>query len=171
MIDVRRLDAAAARAALPQLAQILSDAVANGDSVSFMIPLAVEEAAAFFESVIDDVERGRRVLLAAMDGDDVVGTVQLVSVWQPNSTHRADVVKLVVRHDRRGEGIGRLLMERLEDEARADGKSLLILDTVAESVADGLYARLGWQRLGVVPGYALDPHGTMCAAAFFYKQL
>lgn len=171
MIEVRRLDASAARDALPQLAQILADAVANGDSVSFLIPLPADHARAFYESLLPEVESGRRVLLAAVDGHEIVGTVQIAHAWQPNSTHRAEVVKLLVRRDRRGQGIGRLLMQRLEDEARADGKTLLILDTVAESVADGLYTRLGWQRLGVVPDYALDPHGRMCAAAFFYKQL
>ena len=171
MIDVRRLDAPAARAALPQLAQILADAVANGDSVSFLIPLSVEDATTFFEGIVDDVAQGKRVLLAAFDGDEVVGTVQLAHAWQPNSTHRTDVVKLIVRRDRRGQGIGRVLMEQLEDVARADGKTLLILDTVAESVADRLYQSLGWQRLGVVPDYALDPHGRMLPAAFFYKQL
>jgi GNAT superfamily N-acetyltransferase len=171
MTDVRRLDIEAARAAVPQLAEILADAVANGDSVSFLIPLSRDDAAAFFESLLPEIERGTRVLLAAFDGDDLVGTVQIAHAWQPNSRHRAEVVKLIVRADRRGGGIGRLLMERLEDEARADGKSLLLLDTVADSVADRLYAKLGWTRIGVIPRYAEDPHGELCAAAFFFKEL
>ena len=171
MTEIRRLDEPAARAAIPQLAQILSDAVANGDSVSFLIPLSHDDAAAFFESLLPEIERGTRVLLAAFDGDELVGTVQLAHAWQPNSTHRTEVVKLLVRRDRRGAGIGRLLMERLEEEARLDGKTLLLLDTVSGSVADGLYEKLGWARLGVVPRYALDPHGTMCPATFFYKLL
>jgi GNAT superfamily N-acetyltransferase len=171
MTDVRRLDAAAARAAVPQLAQILADAVANGDSVSFLIPLSQDDATAFYESLLPEIERGTRVLLSAYDDDELVGTVQLAHAWQPNSTHRTEVVKLLVRRDSRGRGIGRLLMERLEDEARADGKTLLLLDTVSGSVADSLYEKLGWTRIGVIPRYALDPHGTMCAAAFFYKLL
>lgn len=171
MTEVRRLDAESARAAVPQLARMLTEAVANGDSLSFMSPLSNENAVLFFESLLPEVGSGRRVLLAAFDGDEVVGTVQIAHAWQPNSTHRAEVVKLLVRRDRRGTGIGRLLMERLDEEARADGKSLLLLDTVSGSVADRLYEKLGWTRIGVIPEYALSPHGTMQAAAFFYKQL
>jgi hypothetical protein len=62
-------------------------------------------------------------------------------------------------------------MERLEEEARADGKTLLILDTVTERAADRLYERLGWTRLGAVPDYARDPDGSFCDATFFYKHL
>ena len=29
----------------------------------------------------------------------------------------------------------------------------------------------GWQRCGVVPGYALLPHGGLCATTFFYREL
>jgi GNAT superfamily N-acetyltransferase len=169
--EVRRLDGAAAHAAVPQLAEILADAVANGDSVSFLIPLSLTDATAFFESLLPEIERGTRVLLGAFDGEELVGTVQLAHAWQPNSTHRTEVVKLLVRRDRRGAGLGRLLMERLEEEAQADGKNLLLLDTVSGSVADGLYEKLGWTRIGVIPRYALDPHGSMRPAAFFYKLL
>jgi hypothetical protein len=63
------------------------------------------------------------------------------------------------------------LMEQLEVEARADGKTLLVLDTVAERAADRLYVRLGWTRLGTVPSYARDPDGSFCDATFFYKHL
>ena len=171
MTEVRRLDAESARAALPQLARMLAEAVENGDSVSFMSPLSEEDAVAFFESLLAEIANGRRVLLAAFDGDEVVGTVQIAHAWQPNSTHRAEVVKLLVRRDRRGQGIGKLLMQRLDEEARSDGKSLLLLDTVSESVADLLYEKLGWTRIGVIPDYALSPFGKMQAAAFFYKQL
>ncbi len=97
--------------------------------------------------------------------------MQLVHAWPPNSQYRAEVVKLVVHRRARGRGIGRELMERLETEARADGKTLLVLDAVADGVAAGLYERLGWTRFGVVPGYALDPGGTPQDAAFFYKHL
>src|SRR3954451_10128722 len=169
--EVTRLTGGSARAALPQLGQMLADAVAGGDSVSFLMGLTQDDAHAFFESLLPEVDEGRRVLLAAIEGDEIVGTVQIAHVWQPNARHRAEVVKLLVRRDARGRGVGGLLMERLEEEAGADGKWLLLLDTVAGSVADRLYEKLGWTRLGVVPDYAQDPHGKLCAAAFFYKRI
>jgi GNAT superfamily N-acetyltransferase len=169
--EVRRLDAAAARAALGELAAVLVDAVDGGDSVSFMAGFGLDDARAFYESLLPELERGTRVLLAAYVDGDLVGTVQLVHAWPPNSQHRADVAKLLVHRRARGRGVGRLLMERLEEEARADGKSLLILDTVADRAADRLYVRLGWTPLGTVPDYARDPDGSFCDATFFYKRL
>jgi hypothetical protein len=61
-------------------------------------------------------------------------------------------------------------MERAEAEARAVGKSLLVLDT-ADPAAERLYERLGWTRVGVVPGYALFPDGTPCDTTYFWKAL
>lgn len=170
-IEVRRLDPAEARRAVPALAAVLADVVAGGASVSFMDGFAVADAAAFYESLLPEVSRGTRVLLAAYDGGELVGTVQFVHAWPPNSQHRAEVAKLLVHSRARRRGVGRALMERLEEEARADGKTLLVLDTVADREADRLYELLGWTRLGVVPAYAHDPDGSPCDAAFFYKHL
>jgi ribosomal protein S18 acetylase RimI-like enzyme len=171
VITVRRLDADAARAALPELAAVLHDCVEAGESVGFLAGFTLEQGRAFYESLLPELERGTRVLLAAYDGDELVGTVQLVHAWPPNSHYRAEVVKLVVHRRARGRGIGRALMERLEREARNEGKTLLVLDAVSGGLAAGLYERLGWTRFGIVPDYALDPVGTPRDAAFFYKRL
>jgi hypothetical protein len=45
------------------------------------------------------------------------------------------------------------------------------LDTVTGSDAERLYTRLGWQRCGVIPGYALLPQGGLCATTYFYRVL
>ena len=170
-VEVKRLTADETRVALDSLAAVLVDAVDGGDSVSFMDGFTVADARAFYESLLPELEGGTRVLLAAYVDGELVGTVQLVHAWPPNSQHRADVAKLLVHRRARGHGVGRALMERLEQEARADGKTLLILDTVAERAADRLYDRLGWARFGTVPAYARDPDGSFCDAAFFYKHL
>jgi hypothetical protein len=34
-----------------------------------------------------------------------------------------------------------------------------------------LYARMGWTRVGVIPGYALWPQGGQCDTAYFYRVL
>ena len=170
-VEVKRLNGSETRSSLDALADVLHDAVEGGDSVSFMNGFDVGDARAFYESLLPEFERGTRVLLAAYVDGELVGTVQLVHAWPPNSQHRADVAKLVVHRRARGRGVGRALMEQLEREARAEGKTLLILDTVAERAADRLYDRLGWTKLGTVPDYARDPDGSFCDATFFYKQL
>jgi GNAT superfamily N-acetyltransferase len=170
-VEVKRLTAQEARSALDELAGVLVDTVDGGDSVSFMAGFGMDDARAFYESLLPELERGTRVLLAAYVDGELVGTVQLVHAWPPNSQHRADVAKLLVHRRARGRGVGRTLMERLEQEARADGKTLLILDTVTGRAADRLYERLGWTRLGTVPDYARDPDGSFCDTTFFYKHL
>ena len=37
--------------------------------------------------------------------------------------------------------------------------------------AERLYARLGWQRVGSIPDYALFPRGGLCATTYFYRAL
>jgi GNAT superfamily N-acetyltransferase len=171
MVEVRRLSADEVREAAPALGAVLADAVAGGDSIGFMDGFGAEEGRVFYESLVPEVERGSRALLAAYDGDELVGTVQLVHAWPPNQPHRADVTKLLVHRRARGRGVGRALMERLEREAKDEGKTVLVLDTVPGRAAERLYERLGWSRVGVIPGFALDPDGSPCDTAVFYKRL
>lgn len=168
---VRRLGRADATAALDALAAVLHDCVASGASVSFMHPFAVEDARAYFESVLDELDAGARVLLAAYDGGELVGTVQVVHAWPPNQPHRADITKLLVHSRARGRGLGQRLMEAAEEAAFDDRKTLLVLDTVTGSSADRLYRRLGWTEVGEIPDFALYPDGTPCATTVFYKRL
>ena len=88
-----------------------------------------------------------------------------------NQPDRAEIAKLLVHRSARRRGIARLLMERAEAEARAEGKTLLVLDTVTGDDAERLYERLGWNRVGVIPGYALYPDGRPCDTTVFWKSL
>jgi GNAT superfamily N-acetyltransferase len=169
-LTVRRLDAGAALERIDQLADVLLDCVEGGASVSFMLPMARETALSFWRKVADGVARGERTLLVAEDEEGIVGTVQLITDMPENQPHRADVAKLLVHRRARGAGIGRRLMEAVEDAAREQGRRVLVLDT-ASGTAERLYERLGWQRVGVVPDYALMPDGELCATTFFYKHV
>ena len=156
---------------LGDLAEVLLDCVKGGASVSFMASLSKSEAESFFEKVLGDVQRGDRILLAAFIDSRLVGTVQILLATPPNQPHRADVAKLLVRRSARGQGIGRQLMEQVEEASRLAGKTLLVLDTVTGDPAERLYLRLGWNRVGVIPKYALYPDGTWCDTTIFWKQL
>jgi GNAT superfamily N-acetyltransferase len=101
----------------------------------------------------------------------IVGTVQLLLDQPENQPHRADVAKLLVHRRARRRGLAAALMRTAESVGRDCGKSLLVLDTVTEGDAERLYARLGWQRCGVIPGYALLPRGGLCATTYFYRTL
>jgi GNAT superfamily N-acetyltransferase len=170
-IEIRRLGSTDVRAQLDGLAAVLADCVAGGASVSYMAPFSHDDARTAFEAVTIEVEQGRRVLLAAFADGDVVGTVQVILALPPNQPHRAEIAKLLVHRSARGHGVAQLLMERAEAEAKAEGKTLLVLDTVTGDGAERLYERLGWTKVGVIPGYALYPDGRPCDTTVFWKSL
>ena len=158
------------------LAQVLRDCVDGGASVGFMQPLTAERAQHFWRGVAGGVARGERVLLVAEDAAGaIVGTVQLVLAQPENQPHRADVAKMLVQRSARRNGAGAALMLAAEQEAARAGKTLLVLDTVTGGDAERLYERLGWQRCGVIPGYALWPAGgryaRMCATTVLFKPV
>src|SRR2546423_10264605 len=169
-VEIIVLDAAAAKAAIGELADVLVDCVAGGASVSFMLPFGREDAAAYLEKVIASVARNETALIAAKLDGRIVGSVQLGLDMPPNQPHRADIKKLLVHRSARNHGIGAELMVRAEAEAKARGRTLLVLDT-AGAQADRLYVRSGWQRAGVVPDYAMWPTGGFCDTTFFWKRV
>lgn len=170
-VEIRRFEVAEARKHLDALASVLVDCVEGGASVRYMAPLSHEEARGAFAAVADDVERGRRVLLGAFADGQLVGTVQLHLAVQPNSPHRAEIAQLLVRRSARRRGIGQDLMAQAEREALAEGRTLLVLDTVTGDDAERLYERLGWTKAGVIPDYALYPDGRPCSTTIFWKTL
>lgn len=171
MLTTRRLSAAEAREALDDLATVLLDCVDGGASVSFVHPFAHEDAVEFFASLLPEIEAGSRVLVAAFDAEGLVGTVQLIHAAPPNQPHRGDIAKLLVHRRARGIGVAQALMAQVEEEARLDGKSLLVLDTVPGTPAYALYRKLGWTVVGEIPGYALDVHGSPEPTAIFFKSV
>lgn len=153
-----------------ELAGLLIDCVEGGASVSFMSPLPMSKAAAFWRGVGEAAARGERALLVAEDAGGIVGCVQLILDQPENQPHRADLAKMLVLRRARRLGLGAALVRAAEDVARECGKSLLVLDTASRD-AERLYARLGWRRCGVIPGYALLPHGGLCDTTVLYREL
>lgn len=155
------------------LADVLQDCVESGASVGFMSPLPRQKARDFWQRALDGAARGERIVLIAEEAQDgvLIGTVQIILNMPDNQPHRADVAKLQVHRRARRRGVGEALMLAAEAAAREAGKTLLVLDTVTGSAAERLYARLGWQRCGVIPDYALFPRGGLCSTTVFYRQL
>ncbi|MBL0871136.1 MAG: GNAT family N-acetyltransferase [Phycisphaerales bacterium] len=156
---------------LSQLCDVLIDCVEGGASVSFMLPLTRERARAFWERVAQGATRGERALIIASDERGVCGTVQLVLDMPENQPHRADLVKMLVHSRARRRGLGAALMRAAEAEAIKRGRSLLVLDAVTGGDGARLYERLGWVRVGDIPGFALLPGGGLCGTTYYYRDL
>lgn len=170
-IQIRLLDEAQARDAIPDLAEVLSDCVEGGASVGFMQPYPPEAALAYWRGVAEAVAGGETLLMVAEVAGRILGTVQVGVAQMPNQPHRGDLKKLLVHRDARGKGLARRLMDAVEREAATRGKTLLVLDTATGSEAEAIYPRLGWERVGVIPDYAMWPEGGLCATTFFYKRI
>ena len=167
---IRRLDAVT-EAEIAMLADVLVDCVEGGASVSFMLPITRERAIAFWRGAAERVRMGKVALLVAEDPGGVCGTVQLVYDLPENQPHRADVAKMLVHRRARRRGIAAALLRAAETTAVQCGRTLLVLDTVTGGDAERLYERLGWQRVGVIPNYALYPQGGFCGTTLFYREL
>lgn len=153
------------------LSDVLIDCVEGGASVSFMLPMTRAKADAFWHGVSARAARGECILLIAEEaGGRIVGTVQIILRQPENQLHRGDLAKMLVHRGARHRGIGAALLATAEKSARAAGKTLLILDT-ASADAERLYERQGWQRCGIIPGYALMPDGAPCPTTIFFKFL
>lgn len=141
-VRVRRLGANEAVTCVDALADVLVDCVEGGASVSFMLPLSRERALAFWRGIAEGVARNERALLIAEDGEGrIVGTVQLNMAQPDNQPHRADVAKMLVCRSARRRGIAQKLMHVVDEVARAEGKSVLVLDTVT-GVTPSVYTRV-----------------------------
>ncbi len=171
MSEVRILAAHEAERERSRLAEVLADCVAGGASVGFMWPFGFEDADRWWGGVIESVAAGRTVLFGGYAEGALAGTVQIGLDVPSNQRHRGDVRKLLVHRAARGRGLAAALMGALEAEARRRNLTLLTLDTVTGSPAERLYSRLGWTKVGVIPGYALYPDGRPCDTTVFWKAI
>jgi len=170
-MNIERLTSSDALQKLDDLAELLQDAVASGASVGFLPPLEHATAAAYWRGIVDDIDAGRRLLLAALAESRLVGAVQLELSMKANALHRAEVQRLLVHTAMRQQGIGERLMRELEDLARQQHRSLLVLDTRQGDPSEVLYRKLGYTKAGTIPGYARSASGALDATAFYYRQL
>ncbi|MEX1658984.1 GNAT family N-acetyltransferase [Streptomyces pseudovenezuelae] len=168
---VTRLDEAQLSSCAEELAELLVDTVDDGASIGFLAPMDRAAAVAWWKERVGAVAAGHLAVWAARDGRRALGTVTLAFPDKPNSRHRAELVKLMVHRDARGQGLGRTLLGTAEEAARSAGITLLHLDTETDSPAEHLYGSAGWTRAGVIPDFAADPAGVLLPTTLYYKRL
>ena len=80
--------------------------------------------------------------IVMFDGDEPVATLR----FYPEGGGSYHVGRVAVKKSRRGEGLGRILMERAFDEVRSLGGSAMTVG--AQEDKSGFYARCGFEPTG-----------------------
>lgn len=155
------------------LAGLLHSCVHQGASIGFVLPFSLKDSEEFWRQRIrPSLATNRRVVIIAEVDGEIAGTVQLDCDLMPNQKHRADVSKLLVHPSLRRRGIARILMAELERQALHRKLTLLVLDTRTNDDAQPLYASIGFEVAGIVPGFALNPFSQeFNATTYMFKQL
>jgi ribosomal protein S18 acetylase RimI-like enzyme len=98
------------------------------------------------------IDAGR--VLVAVDGDAIVGHLQLTDTDRPDE---AEVKNMAVAPALHGRGVGRALMAAASDLARREGRTTLVVSTAAADTGNlRFYQRLGF-RLRAVERDAFTP--------------
>ena len=75
MVTIQELNAAAVGEALPQLVDLFTNAVEDGASLGFLLPVDMDAVRTFWQGRLAAVGAGTSVLLVAMVDSRVVGAV------------------------------------------------------------------------------------------------
>ncbi|AJH21316.1 MULTISPECIES: GNAT family N-acetyltransferase [Bacillus] len=160
--EIKRLDED-----IEELSELLKTVVNDGASIGFLPPLEQKEATNYWQTVLAP----EVILYVAKINNEVAGSIQLHLVTKPNGIHRAEICKLMTHPNYRRNGIGRLLMQKAEERAKQENRSLLVLDTREGDSSNRLYKSLGFQESGKIPGYAISPNGELDATVIYYKMI
>lgn len=94
------------------------------------------------------------VMLVARRNSEALGSIAFRIV----APGHAEMKRLFVRADARGHGLGRRLLEALEEAARRQGITRISLETgIHQPEAIGLYRSVGYQECPPFGGFAPDP--------------
>lgn len=156
---------------LENLSALLTDCVDAGASIGYLPPLSNDLAVLYWREVAATVNAGTRVLLVAKNGKTLAGSVQLSLCTKQNGLHRAEVEKLMVHTNYRRKGVGRTLLNAIEQIAVSGSRRLIVLDTRADDVASNLYRSAGYIEAGRIPEFALSASGKLDGTSIFYKLL
>ncbi|MBG9587705.1 GNAT family N-acetyltransferase [Cytobacillus firmus] len=150
---------------IDELSELLIHIVEDGASIGFLPPLKLSEATKYWESALSS----EVILLVAKINNQIAGCVQLQLCTKQNGSHRAEIAKLMTHPNFRRNGIGRLLMQKTEERAKQDGRSLLVLDTREGDPSNRLYTSIGYIQAGRIPNYAISSSGKLDATIIYYN--
>ena len=129
---------------VPAILAIYNEVIAHSSAVYALEPFTLADRQAWFA---ERQARGFPVLVAA-DGDDVLGFSSFADWRGATNAYRFTIEHSVhVRADRRGQGLGRSLVQALFQPARALGKHVMLGAVDADNAGSiAFHEKLGFER-------------------------
>ncbi|KAM0455091.1 hypothetical protein ACHAPV_007981 [Trichoderma viride] len=168
---------------LPAIIQMHIDCIeSDGALLRFHPPFTLEKRQrmeTFWKARLSQISTGHRItliVLVSSDGKqetDIAGIVELGMTEADTGPFRGDLEMLMVSPKYRRRGLASKLIDELEEVAKEEKRTLLLLSTDIGSTAEKyLYPRRGYILMGTIPNYGISPtDGSLKDGAFFYKQL
>ena len=158
MLEIRECGSAD----VPGVAAVWNEVVREGQAFPQTEELTESAARGFFAA--------QDFTAAAVEDGRVLG----MYILHPNNVgrcgHQANA-SYAVASAARGRGVGEALVRHSLDKARELGYRLLIFNAVVEdnTRAIALYEKLGFKRIGRVPGGFVGPDGERDTVLFYYQ--
>jgi len=155
---------------LAALCEATNAAILDGGGFGWITPPGRQALERYFKGVLLVPERD--LFIGRVDGV-ITGSAQLVRPSRNNEAqnHAVTFMHSFVAPYARGQGLARLMMERVEDKARAAGFRVLNLDVrETQQAAITLYESMGYTRWGEHPAYA-RVKGKIIRGFFYMKTL
>lgn len=150
-----------------ELSELLIQVVEDDASIGFLPPLQLSDANKYWMNVLNP----EVLLFVAKINNQIVGSVQLQLCTKQNGGHRAEIAKLMTHPNYQRNGIGRSLMKNVEERAKQEGRSLLVLDTREGDPSNFLYSSIGYIHAGKIPYYAKSANGELHSTVLYYKSI
>jgi len=135
-----------------QLLTCWTDVTNAGGSVGFVPPVTEADLVPYLDAVIERVHQGRELIALLRVDREVAGFAVLSLPVSPLRRHWATVLRVQVRPEWQGQGLGRVLVAGVHDIARARGLEFLHLTVRGGTGLEAFYADFGYREFGRMPG-------------------
>ncbi|MFI3039400.1 GNAT family N-acetyltransferase [Atlantibacter hermannii] len=154
-----------------ELSTVLLDAQASGNLSGFSSSLNQEAAESTFYRLRDAISKHETLIWIARDESGVVGYARLDLCADTDGHNRAEIKGLMVHRRARRKGVGKLLIQTLEEAALRTRRGLLFLDVQAGTAGEAFWRAVGYRCLGELPDYVSSSDGYCRPAVIYYKRL
>jgi RimJ/RimL family protein N-acetyltransferase len=131
----------------------------------------LESERKYLKKRLEDINNKKVVHLLAFYGDELIGLSD-IKIGEKTEKH-IGLLGLIIAKNFRGEGIGKILMGLVEDEAKINipGIKIIILEVYSTNdIARGLYKKMGFVEYGTLPN-GISRNGKFEDAVLMYKNI